>query len=339
MGGNGVATIKDVAKLAGVSVATVSRVINKSDNVKQNTIDAVNDAIQQLDYHPNFLGRTLRCLKTMKIIVLLPTISNPLYSRVVRGIQNCAKENGYHVMLAIAENRENEEQYIEMLKHRLVDGVIFLHSYMTSEEASALSESYPIVFACEHIKNAKTAVITIDNFDAGFRGTEFLIQNGCRSIAFLSAGDLYYSSVLRKEGYRAALRKYGILYDEALVINEGLTFNAGKRAAATFSALFPLPDAIFSVSDSAAIGLISAFEQRGIRAGKDISIMGFDNNAIAEYYIPSLTTIAQPQYDIGFCAMNILTEKINGKVYKEQPFITLPCEIQIRESVKLKASQ
>jgi len=333
------ATIKDVAKLAGVSVATVSRVINNNGSVKEATVEAVNDAIRQLDYHPNFLGRTLRRLQTMKIIVMLPTISNPLYSRVVRGIQTCAAQNGFHVMLAIAESKESEDQYIEMLKHRLVDGIIFLHSNMTAKEASDLSENYPIVFACEHIQGADTAVITINNFAAGFKATEFLIQNGCSSIVFLSAGELYYSSVLRKEGYKAALEHYGIAYNEDLIINEGLTFNAGKRAAARINELSALPDAVFSVSDSAAIGLISTLAQQGIYAGEDISVMGFDDNAISEYYRPSLTTISQPQYDIGFSAMDILAQKIGEKVFEVKPFITLPYHITIRESVKLTASQ
>lgn len=331
-----IATIKDVAKLAGVSVATVSRVLNSSENVKDDTVETVNHAIEALGYHPNFLGRTLRRLETMKILVAVPTISNQFFSRVIKGIQAVAMENGYHVMISIPQSEKNgEQEAIEMLRRRLVDGVIFLSSANLSiEEANGLAKNYAVVFAGEYIAGADTPVVTIDDRKAAFDATDFLLHNGHRRICFVSAGDLYCSSALRRNGYTEALAKYGIMPDADLLFDEGFTFNAGKRAAKRLLTMKNLPDAIFATSDSTAIGVISALAAEGVKTGQDISVMGFDNNQIAEYFIPSLTTISQPQYEIGHKAMALLINKMRNLAC-ENAFIQLPHKLEIRTSVRL----
>ena len=158
-------TIKDVAKEAGVSVATVSRVLNGTDRVRSETVESVQRAIEKLNYHPNFLGRTLRRLETMKILVVLPTISNQFYSRVIRGIQTVAMQNGYHVMLVTTENdTEAETEYIEMVRRRLLDGIIFLFSSLTGQQIKRLSEECPVVVASETIPGLSgVSSVTIDN--------------------------------------------------------------------------------------------------------------------------------------------------------------------------------
>lgn len=329
------ATIKDVARAAGVSVATVSRVLNTSENVRPETVEAVKKAIEALDYHPNFLGRTLRRLETMKILVMVPTISNQFYSRVIRGIQTVARQNGYHVMLGITESDPDAEQeYVEMARRKLVDGVIFLYSSLSVKAINELSASCPVVFANEYIPGTDVSAVSIDNRQAGYDAAEFLIRNGHRSIAFVSAGALYGSSSERRAGYCAALADAGIGIDERLFIDEGLTFKAGKRAAERLLKASSLPDAAFAVSDSAAIGLISALEEKGVRVGKDISVMGFDNNQIAEYFMPALTTVSQPQIEIGQKAMELLIDKMHD-LTGETEQIVLPHQLVIRNSVRL----
>ncbi|MBR6790835.1 MAG: LacI family DNA-binding transcriptional regulator [Oscillospiraceae bacterium] len=328
------ATIKDVAKAAGVSVATVSRVLNASENVRPETVEAVKRAISELDYHPNFLGRTLRRLETMKILVMVPTISNQFYSRVIRGIQSVARQNGYHVMLGITESDPDAEQeYVEMARRKLVDGVIFLYSSLPAKEITELAQSCPAVFANECVPGAEVSAVSIDNRQAGYDAAEFLIRNGHRTIAFVSAGMLYGSSSERREGFCAAMLDAGLSADEKLFIDEGLTFKAGRRAA-TRLLQGKLPDAVFAASDSAAIGLISSLEEKGIRVGKDISVMGFDDNQIAEYFIPALTTVSQPQIEIGQKAMELLIEKMHD-LTGEAKQIVLPHRLEIRNSVRL----
>lgn len=328
------ATIKDVAKLAGVSVATVSRVLNDYDNVRGETVQAVKKAIKELDYHPNFLGRTLRRLETTKILVVVPTISNQFYSRVVKGIQTAALAEGYHAMIAITNSDPVvEKEFIDMAKRKLVDGTIFLHTTLDAGKLSKFAASYPAVSSCELVPDADISTVSIDNFQAALDAVRFLIEQGHQRIAFVCAGELYHSSQLREKGYRTALEEAGLPFRPELIFNEGFTFNAGRRAAKRLLELPELPDAVFATSDSAAIGVISELSSHGLHVCEDISVMGFDNNQIAEYYLPSLTTVSQPQFDIGHKACELLIKKIRNLAC-ENECILLPHKLEYRNSVK-----
>ena len=329
------ATIKDVAREAGVSVATVSRVLNGTDRVRSETVEAVQMAIEKLNYHPNFLGRTLRRLETKKILVVLPTISNQFYSRVIRGIQNVAMQQGYHVMLATTESDPGAEtEYIEMVRQRLLDGIIFLFSSLPASQLSELAAEYPVVVASETIPGLTgVSSVTIDNRAAAKDAVRFLIENGNRKIAYLSAGSLYGSSYERQLGTMEALSEAGLTLEDEWLLDEGLTYKAGKRAANRLLARDTLPDAVFCAADAAAIGLMHTLLEQDVLAGRDISVMGFDNNSIAEYYNPALTTVAQPQLEIGSKAMNLLLKKIRENAPPEQ--LLLPHQLVIRDSVKL----
>lgn len=334
------ATIKDVAKEAGVSVATVSRVLNGTDRVRSETVTAVQNAIEKLNYHPNFLGRTLRRLETMKILVVLPTISNQFYSRVIRGIQSVAMQQGYHVMLVTTENDpEAETEYIEMVRRRLLDGIIFLFSTLDCVQIANLAAECPVVVASETIPGLTgVSSVTINNRAAAYDAVQFLIENGNRRIAYLSAGRLYGSSFERYEGTADALRESGLTIDKRFLLDEGLTYKAGRRAAKRLLEMNDLPDAVFSASDAAAIGLMHTLMEEGILAGRDISVMGFDNNSIAEYYNPALTTVAQPQLEIGQKAMELLLKNIRNP---DSPIeqLLLPHQLVIRESVRLTGTK
>ena len=328
------ATIKDVAKRAGVSVATVSRVLNDYDNVRGKTAQKVKDAIEELDYHPNFLGRTLRRLETMKILVVLPTISNQFYSRVVKGIQIAALAAGYHPVIATTNGDPAvEKEFIDMAKRKLVDGTIFLNTTMQAEELSKFAEGYPAVAACELVQGAQISSVSIDDYRAALDAARFLIRMGHRRIAFVGAGQLYNSSQLREKGYRAALEEASLPYLPELTLSEGFSFNAGRRAARRILDMEEKPDAVFATSDSAAIGVISELGRSGVKVCEDISVMGFDNNQIAEYYNPPLTTVSQPQFDIGQEALRLLINKIQNPACENEQ-ILLPHRLEIRDSVR-----
>lgn len=328
------ATIKDVAKKAGVSVATVSRVLNSYENVRPETVETVKAAIQELGYHPNFLGRTLRCQETRKILVMVPTISNQFYSRLVKGIQTAALAEGYHAMLGITNSDpEVEKEQITIARRKLVDGVIFLHTTMDARHLSEFAEDCPAVLCCELVQGAKISTVSIDDFRAALEGTRFLLEKGHRRIAFVSAGALYDSSKLRQMGYRLALEQAGVPVEPSLILDEGFTFNAGKRAAKRILQMEQKPDAVFATSDSTAIGVISDLAHNGMRVPEDISVMGFDDNQIAEYYLPPLTTISQPQFDIGHKAFGLLIDKIHDQ-NSEEKHILLPHKLVERSSVQ-----
>lgn len=328
------ATIKDVAKLAGVSVATVSRVINNADNVQAETKLRVETAIKELHYSPNLLGRNLRRLETKKILVLLNTISNQFYSQVVKGIEHKAIPSGYTVMVCMTHGDVIiEERYMQMLRTRLVDGAVFLTTEQDGKKLTQELGDVSVVQACEPCEDFLTPMVSIDNEKAAFDAVSYLIEMGHKSIAFFGAGDIYESSVKRECGYKRALASNGIELAENLIFNEGFSFNAGIRAAKALIEKGVKPTAIFCVSDSCAAGAMKTLAQHGIKTPDDISIMGFDNTQLSQIYIPSITTLRQPQFDIGFKAMELLLDKINGVSHDNQKVI-LDYDIVKRESVK-----
>lgn len=327
-------TIRDVAARDGVSVATVSRLLNGETSVRPETANRVWAAIEELHYTPNLLGRNLRQGETRKIIVLLNTISNQYYSRVVKGIEDCARTRDYTVMVCMThENPELENTYIHLLKTRLVDGAVFL---TIEQDGTALSEALagiPVVQACEPKPDFNAPSVSIDNEQAAYEATRYLFGKGHRRIAFFGAGGIYDSSRKREAGFRRAFAEAGRPVVEDWCLQEGFSVNAGIRSVRKLLAGGGrLPDAVFCISDSAAAGAIRAFAERGIRVPEDVSVMGFDNTQISEVFLPSITTTKQPQYEIGYQAMERLFQRIDKTQVTPESLI-LPHEILERSSV------
>ncbi len=330
------ATIKDVAKRAGVSVATVSRVMNAADTVKDDTRAIVEKAIEELNYSPNELGRGLRRNATMRILVVLSTISNQFHSRVLRGIEDTAGENGYSVLIGTTRDRmETLARYHDMLRTRQVDGAIFMSTHLKDrEEIEFFGEGYPVVCACEPMEGIDVSYVGINDYQAAADATEYLISLGHRRISLLTGGTQMRTSGsawLREQGFRSVMEAHGLPVEENLIIAEGVTYNAGRRAAARYLAMEQLPDAVFSCSDAGAVGLINSMWKAGVRVPEKLSVMGFDNIAVSEVIYPSVTTIAQPQYEIGQKAMEMLLARLNHTTEKTET-IYLPHTLIERES-------
>lgn len=331
-------TIKDVAKRAGVSVATVSRVLNGTETVREQTRKQVEEAIEALQYSPNGLGRNLRRLETKKILVVLSTISNQFHSRIVRGIEDRAAERGYDVLIGTTRDRlETLLRYFDMIQTRQVDGAIFMSTHFSKEEEMEfLRQNNPVVCACEPTPGGEVPYVGIDDEQAGRDAAEYLLSCGHKKIALLSGGmfikDTYGSIYLRERGFRQVMEEHGLAVEEDHVIREGLTYNSGKRAVKKLLELPELPDAVFACSDAAAIGLIRELYTRGYRVPQDISVMGFDNTAMSEVFFPSVTTVSQPQYEIGQQVMDLLLRRIEGEMYEQKHL--LPHEIIPRESTR-----
>ena len=226
-----------------------------------------------------------------------------------------------------------EENYINLLKTRLVDGAVFLTIEQDGAALSAALEGFPAVQACEPKRDFNVPSVSIDNERAAYEAACYLFAKGHRRIAFFGAGGIYDSSRMREAGFRRAFAAYAVPPEESLIFNEGFSVNAGSRAAGRLLALeSPLPDAVFCISDSAAAGAIRTFVQRGIRVPEDISVMGFDNTQISEVFLPPITTTKQPQFDIGYQAMELLFHRIDKKTVSPDPVI-LSHEILERGSV------
>lgn len=325
-------TIQDVAKLAGVSVATVSRVINNSPSVSQETKDLVNQTIQKLNYRPNLLGRNLRRSETRMILVLLPTLSNPIYSRIVKGIEDIAHKDGYNVLLCdTRSDLSRERNYIDLLRNRLADGVIFMSPILENDTLSHLGKGFPVVQCCEYKEGTDVPYVSIDNFAAAYKAVKHLIGLGHKRIAFLGTRFSLNSASERESGYLKALADHRIQPDPALIKYGDYSFKSGLRAGTQLLDLPERPTAVFAISDLMAIGIIRSALASNIRIPEELAVVGFDNISFSSMYAPSLTTISQPLYDLGASAMELLLKQIRAEAGYPQS-ILLEHELLIRES-------
>lgn len=325
-------TIQDVAKTAGVSVATVSRVLNNSGSVAQGTRDAVLDAIRQLNYRPNLLGRNLRRTESRLVLTLLPTIANPFYARIVKGIEDIACKNRYNVMLCNTDSDVNRELiYLEMLKNRLADGVILMAPVIDSSELSAIGAEFPVVQCCEYKEGANVSLTSIDNYDAAKKAVKHLIALGRKRVAMVSCLNNFLSTIQREQGYKAVMEEAGQELGDRSVVYGDYSFISGYRAALGLLAQNERPDAIFAISDVMAIGVLKAAREKGLKVPEDLAVVGFDNISFASMCSPMLTTVSQPKYDLGCTAMGLLVRTIRGELRGSEE-IVLENELVIRES-------
>jgi len=325
-------TINDVAKKAGVSVATVSRVINGSTSVSSETLQKVKKAIDELNYKPNLLGRDLRRTRSERVLVLLPNISNPFYSEIVKGIEDVANRNGYSIMLCNTDSDiKREKKYIKMLKSRLADGAILMASEMTCEELTELSMEVPMVQCCEYKEGIPVLHVSIDNETAAYKATRHLVGLGRRRIALIGADNQFLSSSLREKGYLKALADAGIEHNPAFIRYGNYGFKSGYRNMKLLLALDERPDAVFCISDLMAIGAIRAAFDEKLKVPEDLAVCGFDNIHFSSMFQPSITTVSQPMYDLGCTSMEALIRMMEGK-NTEAPYYFLEHELIIRES-------
>lgn len=324
-------TIQEVAKKAGVSVATVSRVLNDNGPVSSNTRKKVQAVIDELNYQPNLLGRNLRRSETRMILVLLQNISNPFYSKIVKGMEDTAHENGYNVLICNTNTDiDLESIYLDFLKNKLVDGVIFTCTAMVTEEFNKLAKYYPVVLCNEYNKDIKAPIVTIDNEIAGYEATSHLIKLGHKKIGMISVNNVG-SSYDRMKGYMRAIEEAGLEVNEDYIVYHTFSYKGGMRGIKQLFELDEPPTAIFCISDLIAVGAIKELKSKGLRVPNDVAIVGFDNNSIAPMYDPSITTIAQPRYDIGKKTMEIMLQRIKGSENNNY-IVKLEHDLIIRES-------
>ncbi|MCV9884955.1 LacI family DNA-binding transcriptional regulator [Metabacillus halosaccharovorans] len=324
--------IVDVAKKANVSTATVSRVISKPDTVREETINKVLRAIKELNYHPNVLARQLRTSETKTVIVVIPDISNPFFSKVLRGIENLASANGYQVLLGDALNdSEQESRYLDMLRQKKADGMILLTAKMKPELVEEMANEFPVVLACEYIEGSSIPTISIDNVSSARKATEYLIQLGHRRIGTIS-GPL--DSVLgqdRLKGFYQAMARYSLSVDPVLVQEGHFNYESGFNLMKKFLALNKMPTGVFAANDEMALGAIRAIRTMNLRVPEDISVIGFDDIHFSSIFEPALTTISQPAFEIGSKAMELLIMLMDKKKIEKNQYI-LDDSLVIRES-------
>ncbi|MBM6550903.1 LacI family DNA-binding transcriptional regulator [Marinomonas ostreistagni] len=325
------ATIRDVAELAGVSVASVSRALQQPERVSPKTRAKVMAAVAETGYQPNLMAVKFRSGKTSNLVVLVPTVANVFFARVISGMQSAAAERGYALLLGnTLGNAELEANYAKMVQTSQADGLIQLraHNPFELDDSTGL---LPMVNACEVLENDRFPVVTLDNRAAAKAITQHLIDLNHRRIAIIKGPQQSPLTQTRLAGYRDALADAGIEFDESLLFAGHFDLYSGREAAEQILALPVRPTAVVCANDEIAMGAIQGFKDAGLRIPEDISVTGFDDISFAEFCDPPLTTIAQPAEEFGRTSVNLLIDVLDNKVTKA-PKVILPFELITRAS-------
>ena len=311
--------IQDVALRANVSIATVSRVVNKSDHkVNPATREKVLEAIRELDYRPNALAKGLLMKKTMTIGIIIPDISNPYYAEIVRGIQDMADKAGYAVMLQNTDRKQERiVRHIYLLREKSVDGVIFCGGTISGYETLSILKELKehVVVVGRHAVDFPA--VMVDNMGGATQAVQHLIELGHRRIGCIAGPDGSTTAEDRLTGYRNALAQNGLSFDEGLVRRGTWNPESGYLLAGELLKESERPTAIFSANDQMAFGIIKAAREVGLAVPKDLAVVGFDNVPTGSYVDPPLTTVEIPMYDIGAAAMKMLIDLLSGEKFEK----------------------
>lgn len=324
--------IREVARLAGVSVATVSRTLKSPERVLAETRDKVNAAVEKAGYRPNLMAVQFRSRKTGNLVILVPAIANTFFARVISGAQRAAQAAGYRLLLCDTQGQESiERQFAELVYAYQADGVIQLRAFDPFEQSSGDAAMPPIVNVCEVIRQGRHPTISLDNQAAAKAMTEHLLQLGHQRIGLIKGPKSSPLTRDRVAGYEEALRQAQIPLDDALVSHGDFTLKAGYLGASAMLKLNPRPTALFCENDEMAIGALRRIREEGLRVPQDISLAGFDDIPMAAYCDPALTTISQPAEAFGEKAVEMLIALMDGKPVTERHLV-LPFELTVRES-------
>lgn len=332
------ATIEDVAQLADVSIATVSRVINAKDKVKDSTKQKVMDAIHELGFEIK-RNDLLSDHDSKTILVCATELKNPFIIPVIDGIQNSAHNHGYDILLLQTKQLYTTfEDYESVLKSQKFAGVVFLSS-VTSAQLQKIGEKLnyrcPMVFCSEYIEDANIPYVCIDDEDAMYRSTSYVLASGRKKIAFMNSSFKYNYAKRREVGFRRAMEDNDVPVNEnAIVRLSSVTYNLAYSNALHLLEQEERPDAILCISDVFAMGVLKACKKKGLRVPEDCAVIGFDNIDLAAIADPPLTTIDQPAYQLGYQSCELLVEKI---IRPETPNkrIVLDTELIVRESTPI----
>jgi LacI family repressor for deo operon, udp, cdd, tsx, nupC, and nupG len=337
-------SIKQVAKIAGVSTATVSRYLNSPEDVREKTREKVQEAIRQTGYAPNALARNFRRGRTSLVVVVLPSVGDPFFAGVMRGIWRVAESEGYSILIRETQfNTLAFDEYSDIVFSKQADGIILLASIspfmaeagemLVAKSGAGGSGLPPIVIGCETVTTQLSHFpsVRVDNTLAASEATRHLIALGHKRIGFISG---LHTSLLtrdRERGYRQAMAEAGLAVADGWVAEGRQTLDGAREAARNLLAQKPRPTAIFCANDEMAMGAMHEIRRAGLRVPQDISVAGFDDIRYAEILDPPLTTIAQPAEMIGERTMRRLCRAISGGDIGAEPEI-VPHRLVIRES-------
>ena len=332
-------TIKDVAKAAGVSIGTVSNVLNSPEIVTPEKRMRVQEAISRLSYQPNLVARTLKTRISKSIGLIIPDIKNPYYPAVARGVEDAAQRAGFTVFLCNNDrNVEKEREYIEALCKKEVDGLILVKPQVTPEELQRLSQQHSIVLVDADVHLAPEVqcnFVNVDDKGNVAKALEILYEQGHRRIALISGLLESSGSKITHDVYLEFLRKRKIPVNPSYIIRGNYEWTGGLAAARELLSLESPPTAIFAANDLMAIGAIRAAREAGLRVPEDISVFGYDDIDMAQFCDPPLSTIHLPKYELGTASVDLLVEEFRLAASGQEPAsrrLLLDTRIILRES-------
>ncbi len=332
-------TIKDIAKILGISPSTVSRALKDHPDISKATIDQVKELAAELKYRPNPIALSLKSRKSNVIGVVIPEIVHYFFSSVISGIEKVANEHGYSVMVSqSAESFEKEVEVCNTFSNSIIDGILISVSKETEsyEHLQMLNdEGIPVVFFDRMLEEFDSDRVLINDYEGAFKATEYLIVEGRRRIVHFEGPKGRSISKNRLKGYLEAHRKNGVVLDESLVIPCDTFENALIETQRIIDEGVKF-DAIFTVNDFTAAGVIKTLNRNGISVPDDVSVIGFGNDYIADMIEPTLTTVSQPGFTMGEKAMQMLISRINSDENSPIKTEVLPTRLMIRNSTKVK---
>lgn len=329
-------TIKDIALEAGVSIATVSKVLNNKDkNISDNTRNRILDIVKKNNYIPNRVASSLVTKNTKTLGLIIPDITNPFFPEIVRGAEDIANLKGYNLILCNTDNSiEREKKAIEMLTEKMVDGIILDCSESSTYYKSFFRTDTPVILVDSDSKITGENIvgkITIDNYKGAYEGVTYLINKGYRNIAMLSGQTNRSTGLHRLEGYKDALTDNFIHLTDDYIVEGTFDTDSGKVGVQKLLERNIPIEAIFCGNDMIAIGAMKKLKEFGYKIPEEIAVMGFDGIHFGSLYEPSLTTIKQPYYDMGYKAGEILINIVKNK-NREFVEVLLEFELHIGDS-------
>lgn len=333
--------ISDVAKKAGVSTSTVSRVMNNKGAISLETSKRVLEAARELGYEPNMLARSFRKQETRIILVLVPNFTNPYYTNIMSGISDTTRKLGYSSFICNTQgDPAQEREVLNMLDKKKADGAILLGTQLGTEWLKPYAEAYPIVQCSEYDPAMPIPHVCIDNYQAARDIVSYLSELGHRRIATISSENCFISTKLRLDGYRDELEARQILYNDEYLFfaARDYTFESGYEGAKKLLMLEDRPTALFCISDVLALGALLAAADLGLRVPEDLTVIGFDDVEGTTRYHPYITTLEQPCYQIGAKAAELLRKFIKtprpgeSDILRQKYEFLLPYRLIERES-------
>lgn len=329
------ATIRDVAERAGVSTATVSRVLAGIGNPKPDTASAVMRAAEELGYRPSGVARSLRMKRTQTLGLIVTDIQNPFFPELVQAADQAARDRGYSIILGSAAYDEGRVvEYLDLMVDRRVDGLIIASSQVSADTWRWLAASpVPVVVANAEPAGVPITVITSDNRAGGEMAARHLIELGHRRLAYIRGVESFTADTPRFEGFRAACREAGIPDADIVVARGDSGFDGGERGMTDLLASGAGVTAVACHNDLTAIGAMRALRSARVRVPAEISVIGCDDIAAASWVVPSLTTVGQQKAEMGAAAVERLATALDSPDATAEPqTITIPMVLRVRES-------